>query len=34
MKIKDTVHFEWYKHLFIALLLLAFGGASWGISSS
>ena len=28
MKIKDTVHFEWYKHLFIALLLLAFLYAS------
>ena len=23
MKIKDTVHFEWYKHLFVALILLA-----------
>ena len=28
MKIKDTVHFEWYKHLFIALLLLVFLYAS------
>ena len=21
MKLKDTVHFQWYKHLFVVLLL-------------
>ena len=28
MKLKDTVHFNWYKHLFLVLLLAVCVGAS------